>query len=160
MKKEETDLIWKDIKGFEGFYKANSNGEIWRIAKTNCEEFVKKKQIGTGNSGIVALCKQVDGEIVKKHYITKTLIFDTFNDNRSHPIICKNGNESDLSIGNLEEDKSRLYCAPKIYKEDKATTVARMSKLKEGGVSYKKIAKVFGCSDVTVKNYLKGYKNK
>ena len=46
-------VIWKDVKGFEGSYKVNSLGEVWRVRFTGCETFDKVKKLSSGGNNVI-----------------------------------------------------------------------------------------------------------
>lgn len=101
--------MWKDIKGFEGFYQINENGEIKSLDRTvhfkHKDKFlkgaIKRQQIGTNGYKIVKLYKND-----KKRYTFSVhkLVAETFLEKPPYAecINHKDGNKLNNNVNNLE----------------------------------------------------------
>ena len=150
--KNKKEVIWKDVKGFEGSYKVNSKGEIWRVRFTGCDTFDKVRKLVTKHK-VVMLSKPngMGTGSVEKGFNVKTLIYDCFHKSRKHPINFKDNDPTNLSIDNLYENKGkRMLGMKKFTKKDRK----KFCKLLKKGYSANKIGKLYGCSGSTIMNYV------
>lgn len=146
------NIIWKDVKGFEGVYKVNSLGEIWRIRYVGCNDFKKVRQINSTGQRIVVLSKSEEGVRTEKGHCVHTLIYDCFNKNRKHSLKFKDGNKNNLCINNMVENTKKAATNKGRLSQ---SVVDIMKKLRKEGKTYVNIGKLVGCSGQTVANYLK-----
>ena len=101
--------MWKDIKGFEGFYQINKNGEIISLDRVVhfkhkdklLKGAIKRQQIGTNGYRIIKLYKNN-----KKRYTYSVhrLVAETFIEKPSYAECVNhiNGNKLDNRVENLE----------------------------------------------------------
>lgn len=123
--------VWKDIPGFEGKFKANTNGNIWDILNNRWVPYVFRSFTGYGkyHSGTGYLCCSIKGKLFNVH----KLIAQTFlpNPNNLPCVNHKNENPSDNRVENLEwcthQYNSNYGTLPERRKEwgrQKAKTIA------------------------------------
>lgn len=101
--------MWKDIKGFEGFYQINENGEIKSLDRIVHFKYkdkflkgaIKRQQIGTNGYKIVKLYKN---DKKKYTFSVHKLVAETFLEKPSYAecINHKDGNKLNNNVNNLE----------------------------------------------------------
>lgn len=139
------EIIWKNVKGFEGIYRINSKGEIWRCRMVACDKYELIKKLGKKGQRLVGLAKDGTVQMHQRH----TLIYDHFNENRKGSIQFKDGNKSNLSIDNMiTKGLSRGGSNRHLNKELHSDVLSFV----DNNVSHKEIAKNLKCSIQTVRN--------
>lgn len=125
--------IWKDIPGYEGYYKASDKGNIKSLVfqsnlynKKIKREKVLKQKIGKDNTCRIELWK--DGE--HKTWSVHRLIGMTFLENKNYKELTinhKDGNRQNNNVDNLEwvslADNIRHGFKNKLYSNQKETTI-------------------------------------
>lgn len=119
--------MWKDIKGYEGFYQVSDTGEVKSLERTRVgkngssvivPECIRKQKTDKDGYKEVALCK--DGKM--KYCRVHRLVAEAFLDNpNGYPIINhKDENPANNNVNNLEwctEQYNRQYS---LYKSSTA----------------------------------------
>ena len=146
----KNELIWKDVPNYEGIYRVNTKGEVWRVRMVSCDKFEYIKQIGNTGKSIIALAK--DG--ISRHVHKHTLIYDSFNEGRGKNgrIFFKDGNSKNIEVDNMFT-KSKIKTKKGefgLWTLDIPLYEVRQYIKK--GFSYRKIAAVYGCSSETIRN--------
>jgi hypothetical protein len=98
-------MIWKDIKGYEGLYAVNINGDIKSYAKTDRkgalrEERILKPQKDSNGYTRVYLIRNGQGKRFKRHRIVAQAFIP--NPLNKKEVNHKNGIKSDNVLSNLE----------------------------------------------------------
>jgi len=100
--------IWKDIKDYEGFYRASNTGKIMslrRLVICGVKEYYTKERVlktATNNTGYHHLVLSVNG--VKKSFLIHRLVAQTFiaNPENKTEVNHIDGDKSSNGINNLE----------------------------------------------------------
>lgn len=145
--------VWKDIKGYEGKYKASSLGNIYSIKyDKNLKFTLSKKGYYT-----VALC---DGVKPKTKYVHRVIaeVFLKSKKNKQQ-INHKNGIKTDIRVSNLEwvnnsENQKHKYNILKSNKQGKKVLRVEDNKVFSSAIE---AAKYMGLSKNAISNCCLGY---
>jgi predicted XRE-type DNA-binding protein len=161
--------IWKDIKGYEGYYQVSSLGNVkslYRIdikGQKRCERILKLSLKHTGYLNV-----NLSKDCIKKYYRVHRLVAFAFLENPMNKpqVNHKNGEKTDNKVENLEwctgsentihSFKNKLQPLPLGTKNSQSklseSDVLEIKKLLLKKVKQKEIAKIFEISIPSVSN--------
>ena len=114
IKNKESPIItfkddWKDIKGFEGLYKINSNGDIKSLSrKVTCKDktnkTIKERIVKAGNNGTGYLFVCLWKNNISYRYYVHRLVAETFIENPDNLLEVNHidNNKANNNVDNLE----------------------------------------------------------
>lgn len=100
---------WKDIKGFEGLYKINSNGDIKSLSRiVKCKDGtlkpIKERIVKVGNNGSGYLFVYLWKNNISHRYYVHRLVAETFIENPNNLLEVNHidNNKANNNVDNLE----------------------------------------------------------
>lgn len=163
--------VWKDIKGYEGYYKISSLGRVMSITPY----FKKGKHLLTPylnkKRGYYYVSTQIGGKYkYRKNWALHRLVAENFiiRDDNKLEVNHKDGNKLNNKVNNLEwvtkSENSKhafrngLIPRPKGKRKIDEITVLkiRMTKQENPNLLHRKIAKMFGLATSTITHILLG----
>lgn len=170
----EEQEVWKDIKGYEGFYQISNKGRIKSLQYWNGREFKTGEKILTVHAQKSNTCQSYARSVVKltkrggkKTFKVHRLVAEAFLDNpNKYPIVNhKDGNPLNNDVSNLEWCTQKYNmeqafdndnCCKAINAIDRETMV----ELLNNGFTYDEISEMLGIAKGTVFNYIKKFRIK
>jgi hypothetical protein len=170
-----TEEIWKDIRGFEGYYQISNHGRVRsldRIIPTKKFNIKRKGEVmstslNTKGYPHIRLCKNGKRETFRVH----RLVAQTFlpNPNNDEIVNHKDSNKTNNNLDNLEwcSEMDNRQHARKIFNDTAYGEACNLSKLTEqqvreirangkNGRTNEQIAKLYNVSHETIRNVLNG----
>ncbi|MEO2507264.1 NUMOD4 domain-containing protein [Clostridium paraputrificum] len=159
-------IIWKDIEGFEGYYKVSNQGDVY-----SCRRNIKLKQ-RIDSKGYKRVCLHLNG-LVKDCQVHRLVAIAFIDNPNNYPIInhkdknplnniCNNlewctykynNNYKDRNIKLSESLKGKVTLGDKVYRK-----VICLSTLKEFN-SIKAAAIYYGCNEKSICMVCRGQRN-
>lgn len=161
--------IWKDILGYEGFYKVSNKGEVYSLLSNK-----KLSQNKTNGNGYI-ICTLCKNNTKKNKYIHRLVAFH-FVENKSNYSIVNHldGDTKNNNADNLEwcdQRKNVRHYIENGIKSDYGVNSPNTSLsirdvleikhyIKESNMTQKEIASIFDISQTTVSNIKTGKRHK
>lgn len=160
---------WKNVPGYEGYYKVSDKGRVLSLVGWNGHRYVKRKRIikgwvqltevgGTYKRRVVKLTKDGKGEEIKVH----RLVADAFLENlENKPEVNHiDGNPLNNNLENLEwvtsgENKEHAI-ATGLRRVEAYKNVEMVLSMYEKGDSVKTISEKFNASNLTINKIIEG----